>query len=295
MIHALLQNWQTAFRETLESALAAALAWWIGLLVFGGEHTPLFAAVTAVVCLAPGLPSHSKQAIGLLVGVIAGIVVGEVTLAVAGSSHPAVLGAAVFIAMMAALAFKVQPIVGIQAGVSTVIVLVEGQDVDSFRRIIDALIGGVVALGFSQVLLTPDPFKILREEGGKMAGAARDLHECLRSDGSCEDIRKHLRDLDAASMALEEQLEYVERIATRTLRGRWYRKPIGIRVSQWRECKQRLRLSLEDVAHGRLASEGEKDNGTKLDEADRWLDAGQALSKGDDRRYREVEELEDGE
>ena len=64
MIAAMLENWKSAFRETLESALAAGIAWWLGLLVFGGEHTPLFAAITAIVCLAPGLPSHSKQASG---------------------------------------------------------------------------------------------------------------------------------------------------------------------------------------------------------------------------------------
>ena len=28
----------------------------------------MFAAISAVVCLAPGLPSHGKQAVGLMVG-----------------------------------------------------------------------------------------------------------------------------------------------------------------------------------------------------------------------------------
>ena len=179
MIATLLQNWKSAFRETLESALAAGTAWWLGLLVFGGDHTPLFAAVTAVVCLAPGLPSHSKQAFGLFVGVIAGIAIGELALAVAGGAHPVVLGVAVFLSMMAALAFKVQPIVGIQAGVSTVIVLVEGQDVDSYARIVDALIGGTVALSFSQMLLTPDPFAIMRREGAKLVQAFDGLAQGL--------------------------------------------------------------------------------------------------------------------
>ncbi|MFB0612232.1 FUSC family protein [Aurantiacibacter poecillastricola] len=285
-------NWRRAFRETVESALAAALAWWLGRLIFGSEHTPLFAAVAAVVCLAPALPSHSKQAFGLLLGVVVGIGVGEAVLAISGEAHPAILGGAVFVSMMLATTFKVQPIIGIQAGVSTIIVLVEGQAQSSFARMIDALIGGGVALVFSQMLLTPDPFAIMKREGQKMIDAADALADALRQCRGGETERskvdKAIRAMDEAAMSLEEELDYVERIARRTLRGRWRREDLEKRAGQWREWSRRLRLALDDVAHGVLAREGEAGAGEKLDEAGRWLDAGRSLSSGRDGKFRAV-------
>jgi len=55
------------------------LVWFFAQTVFGHPH-PIFAAIIAIVCLAPGLPSHNKQALGLLVGVGIGIAVGEFAL-----------------------------------------------------------------------------------------------------------------------------------------------------------------------------------------------------------------------
>lgn len=297
MLERLRENWRRAFRESLESALAAGIAWWIGLQVFGAEHTPLFAAVTAVVSLAPGLPSHSRQALGLLLGVVVGIVVGEAALAFVGDVQPPVMAVAVFAAIMLAIAFEVQPIIGIQAGVSAVIVMVEGPGENSYARVIDALIGGGVALLFSQVLLTPDPFGILRREGAKLIEAADAMHkalcDCRKNKADRGDVESALREMDRAAMSLDEQLEYVGRIAQRTLRGSVHRPRIEARLDQWRECSKRLRLSLSDVAHTMLAREGGDDDGSKLEEAERWMDAGQSLSWGKDDKFRSVEEAED--
>ena len=60
-------RWASGWRDALASAIAAALAWVLAKHLFGHAH-PVFAAISAVVCLAPGLPSHGKQAVGLMVG-----------------------------------------------------------------------------------------------------------------------------------------------------------------------------------------------------------------------------------
>ena len=292
MLTRLQRNWRSAFREALECALAAGLAWWLGIQVFGAQHTPLFAAITAVISLAPGLPSHSRQALGLLLGVVVGIAIGEIALATADGAHPAVLALVVFCAIMAGVAFQVQPIIGIQAGVSAIIVLVEGQGEQSYVRVVDAMIGGCVALVFSQVLLTPDPFAILRRTGDLFTGKAKALQQaiekCRQGDAKRGEVHDALRAFDRAAMSLEEQLDYVERIASRTLRGRMNRKKVATRVGQWRECAEHLRLSLDDVAHGLLAPEGEASSDRKLDEASRWIAAGEGLAKGSDARLRSV-------
>jgi hypothetical protein len=75
----ILERWSEAWREVLASALAAALSWFLAQRLFGHQQ-PIFAAITAIVCLAPGLPSHTKQTVGLLLGVATGILVGELSL-----------------------------------------------------------------------------------------------------------------------------------------------------------------------------------------------------------------------
>ena len=79
LIERVVSRWSSAWRDALASAIAAALAWILAQHFFGHAH-PVFAAISAVVCLAPGLPSHGKQAIGLMVGVATGILVGEAAL-----------------------------------------------------------------------------------------------------------------------------------------------------------------------------------------------------------------------
>ena len=71
LIERLAFRWSSAWRDALASAIAAALAWILATHLLGHVH-PVFAAISAVVCLAPGLPSHGKQAVGLMVGVATG-------------------------------------------------------------------------------------------------------------------------------------------------------------------------------------------------------------------------------
>ena len=272
------EHWRTALREVVESAVAAGLAWWASLLIFG-DHEPIFAAIAAVVALAPGLPSHSKQAIGMIVGVMIGIGVGELALLLPSDANPLWLGIAVFIAMMLATAYAVRPIVGIQAGASAIIVIAGGQGADSFSRFGDAAIGGVIALMFSQVLLTPDPFAIARKAGAKLASEAEEVHAFLRGekrgDKTLEDAENELRD---AENALVEELDYVSNIGTRTLRGRWRRDDIERTVSEWTGLARKLHLALGSVAYAR---ERDKDvaGHEGLDEARSLIEKARKMAK----------------
>jgi hypothetical protein len=56
-----------ALRDAIAASLGAMLAWELSHYLLGHPR-PVFAAVTALVCLAPGLPSHLKQTWGLVLG-----------------------------------------------------------------------------------------------------------------------------------------------------------------------------------------------------------------------------------
>lgn len=183
-----------AWRDAAASAVAAGIAWVLASWLFGHPH-PVFAAVTAIVCLSPGLPSHGRQAVGLMLGVATGIVIGELALLLPeGLLVPEGLSLlrlvlATFFSILIAAAFGQAAVVAIQSGVSAVLVLALGPQSAGLVRLEDVAVGVVVGLVFSQVLLTPDPVR-------QIDTAADDL---LRRLGSA---------FDACAEALEQQDEH---------------------------------------------------------------------------------------
>ena len=154
---AVLGRWRSAWREALAAAAAAGLAWWLARELLGHPH-PTFAAVTAIICLAPGLPSHGRQAVHILLGVITGILIGEASLLLLPNMAPELrIAGTAFLAIMAALCFGSAPVIAIQASVSAVLVIALGPAMAGTIRLEDVLLGTAVGLTFSQVLMTPDP------------------------------------------------------------------------------------------------------------------------------------------
>lgn len=76
MVKTLLDRVRAAFTRALAAALAAAFAFWVAHRWLGHPQ-PVFAAISALICLAPGIPSHVRQGLGLMVGVTIGILVGR--------------------------------------------------------------------------------------------------------------------------------------------------------------------------------------------------------------------------
>lgn len=153
-----------AWPEALACAAAVALSWLLALIL-AGHARPMFAVVAAVVCLAPGLPNHGRQAVGMLSGVLTGILIGEASLMLhLGPGYVEAvfrLSAVTFLAIVVAALWGQGPVAGIQSGVSAVMVLTMGPVMAGPERLIDVLIGTTVGLVFSQIVLTPDPVKNL--------------------------------------------------------------------------------------------------------------------------------------
>ena len=159
-----LERMNAAWRDALATAIAGALAWLLATWIFGHPH-PVFAIVTAIVCLAPGLPNHGRQAAGLMLGVAIGILMGELALQIPETmleAEPLALlrmSAAVFFSILIASAFGLPAVVPIQAGVSAVLVLAMGPENAGWHRMEDVIVGAGAGLLFSQILLTPDPLR----------------------------------------------------------------------------------------------------------------------------------------
>ncbi|CUX13387.1 aromatic acid exporter family protein [Rhizobium oryzihabitans] len=150
MVKTLLDRVRAAFTRALAAALAAAFAFWVAHRWLGHPQ-PVFAAISALICLAPGIPSHVRQGLGLMVGVTIGILVGEIALLVPHDVAEIRLASATFIAMILASMFGLPPVVPIQAGASAMLVLLMGPQAAGFVRFVDVIVG--VATGVAVALV----------------------------------------------------------------------------------------------------------------------------------------------
>jgi uncharacterized membrane protein YgaE (UPF0421/DUF939 family) len=155
MLAAAFERVKAAFTRVVAATAAAALAYWLARVLYD-QTQPIFAAITAIICLAPGLPSHFRQAVNLLVGVTIGIIVGELVFLLPGTVGPYDIGelrvgAAIFMAMLFAAVFGMPPTVPIQAGASALLVILMGPHAAGLARFLDVLLGTVVGVAFAVV------------------------------------------------------------------------------------------------------------------------------------------------
>jgi hypothetical protein len=164
----------------LQGAIAATAAWVIAKYVFD-HHEPFFAPVAAIVALNATVGERGINAVRLLQGVVVGIVVGELALAALGIGFGS-LGLATFVAIAIARALGGARIVVAQAAVGAILTVAVGDPDAGAERLLDALIGGGVALVFSQLLFSPEPVALLRRaETAALADMADGLELTARA------------------------------------------------------------------------------------------------------------------
>lgn len=209
-----------------QCGVAALVAWWLAETVLG-HRQPVFAATAAVICLAGGKGERARQAVDLLAGVPAGVLVGEVVRHWGPGNALLQAGIAVVLGMAAATVLDPRRLAYIQGASSALFVLVLPPLQDPASRFLDAAIGGGLGLVGSQLLFTPDPVAMV-------AGSARRV---LSSTGAAlERGAQALRQSDPAVAAaalelargarsdlssLSDQRSFAHQMRTRTARGRY--------------------------------------------------------------------------
>ena len=148
-----------------QTAVAAGLAYFIAHSLVGHVQ-PFFAPIAATVSMSTSTDLRAQRAVQLVAGALLGIAIGAGVAALLGTS-PAALGVAVFVALCAALVigrgFIAQGALFFnQAAVAAILILTVHTSAEGPGRLIDALIGGGVALVFSLLLVPADPSPVLR-------------------------------------------------------------------------------------------------------------------------------------
>lgn len=159
----------------LQRAAAAVVAFVIARWI--GDHPDVFfAPIAAIVSLNTDVGDRGLNALKLLLGVITGIIVGELALLVVGDQVVA-LGVAALIAIGLATIAGGSRLTIAQAAAAAVLTISVADGSTGLERLIDALVGAGVALIFTQVLFTPNPLRLLRlAEAEALTAVSRGLH-----------------------------------------------------------------------------------------------------------------------
>ncbi|RUL91959.1 FUSC family protein [Verrucosispora sp. FIM060022] len=155
----------------VQAGVAAALAWWVAHNLLH-HPSPVFAPTAAVGTIAAAIGRRTRRTVELLLGVLAGLLVGDALIAVIGTG-PWQTGTVVTLAILLALSLSRGGQVVTQAGGTAVLIatLAPVQRGLEVPRIVDAVIGGVTAVVVVAVLPV-NPVRIIQR-------AARPLFAAL--------------------------------------------------------------------------------------------------------------------
>jgi hypothetical protein len=291
----------------LQSTLAATAAWVIAQHVVG-NHNPFFAPIAAAVGLNAARGERGRHALRLLLGVVVGVVAGELAVLALGGGYPS-LALAVFTATAAARALGGARIVIAQAAAGAILTVAVANGEAGTQRLVDALIGVGVALLFTQVLFSPHPLALLRRAE---AAALADMAEALRLTAralECDDqdvaerAMSHLRTLRDRLSDLGRTRAASNRVAHRSAIWRSQLAPVvretedagrldllgGSCLTLTRraiaagpECRRRLAPRVRELADA-LADLGGSpgDRSARQRAADRALEVARRLAAGD--------------
>jgi uncharacterized membrane protein YgaE (UPF0421/DUF939 family) len=221
----------------LQQALAATLAWVIANHVVD-HNNPFFAPIAAVVGLNAPLGERGGNVLRLLQGVFIGILAGLLALETLGASTGS-LFLATLAGMATSRALGGSWLVIAQAAAAAILTVAVGTDQAGANRLIDALIGGGVALAFSQVLFTPEPVRLLRR------AEARVLTDIASAfDLTTRAIDEH--DQDLANRAIDSLRDLRDQLA-QLGRARSASKRVARRSAAWRSQRDPVVKENEDA------------------------------------------------
>jgi uncharacterized membrane protein YccC len=201
-----------SLRGVLQTAAAAVVAWYVARALLP-DPRPAFACIAAVVALGASQGRRGTRAVQLTGGVVLGITVADLIVQLIGTGPPQI-GLMVLLAMTAALALGGGELLVSEAAVSAILLAtLDPSTAGGFspNRMLEAAIGGAVALAVSSVFLPHDPlldvgrltqslFERLGRALERIAAGLEDERVTAAEEGlaTARGIDRLVRDLDEA-------------------------------------------------------------------------------------------------
>ena len=171
----------------LQCSIAGGLAWFIASDLLHHQR-PFFAPISAVISLGLALNKRWRRALELIAGVVIGIIIGDVVIALIGSGAWQI-SVVVALTMLVAVFADGSVMVTNQAAVSAMLVatLLPPGDAAGYERVFDAMIGGGIALLIA-ALVPVDPAHRARRDAAGLLATLRDLTAELAESVRAQDV-----------------------------------------------------------------------------------------------------------
>jgi uncharacterized membrane protein YgaE (UPF0421/DUF939 family) len=232
----------------LQTAAAAVIAWYLALLLLPDER-PAFASIAAVISLGASYGQRGSRALQLSAGVVLGIAVADLIVQLIGTGPPQ-LGVMVLLAMLAARALGGGELLTTEAAVSAILlVTLDPSTGEGFspNRMLEALIGGGVALAVSSMFFPPDPeLEVGRAAQSVFTGLGRGLGLIARGldtrdVSAVEEGLAEARALDSVVRHLEDELERARETLRLTPQRRTSREQLERYARSWAQIDLAVR------------------------------------------------------
>lgn len=224
-----------------QSAAAAGASWEIALQL-PGHGQPFFAPIAAVIGLGAQRGRRGRQALEMIVGVVIGILVGAALVDVAGAGAWQIVVATVA-TLVIATAAAAPPVVRVQSAASAILIVAlhrPGSNA-ALQRLVDALIGGGLAIVLARFLFPVDPLELVRDEARafreRLADALAEVAGALaaRDRGRGERALELIDSID--ERRLEDALALARDVARKAPRRRPLRRRLEALGVAWRELE----------------------------------------------------------
>jgi uncharacterized membrane protein YgaE (UPF0421/DUF939 family) len=233
----------------LQTAAAAVAAWYLAKLVVGAER-PVFASIAAVIALGATHGGRDERALELIGGVVLGITVADLLIRVIGTG-PVQIGVLVVLAMSAAVLMGGGAVLVTEAAVSAILLasLDPAPTGLSADRLLEALMGGGVALAVSSLMFPLDPQLHVGRAAhalfGRLGRVLEELADALatgdreRADAALEAAR----DLDEPVRDLGEALQ----TGRETARSSPLRRPVRVELDRYARVARHLDFAVRNA------------------------------------------------
>jgi uncharacterized membrane protein YgaE (UPF0421/DUF939 family) len=197
----------------LQTAVAALVAWYLAALLLP-DPRPVFASIAAIIAIGASHGEHRQRALQLVGGVVLGLSISDLLIHAIGTGAPQV-AVLVVLAMSAAVLLGGGELLISEAAVSAILLvaLAPGTGAGySPNRILEAVIGGVVALAAGALLFPPDPaLQVGRAAQAVFGDLGRALERiagalAAADTGRAEQALADARGIDALVEVLDEAL-----------------------------------------------------------------------------------------
>lgn len=235
--------------QVAKTSLAVVVAWFVAFLVVG-QGLPIFAAIAALLVVQPSVNQSFGRGLERSVGVVMGVALAYVVGALLGHEHTWIVLIAVILALLLAWAVKLTPTSTTQVPISAMLVLSVGIVTPNYAldRIIETVIGAIVALGINALIVPPVLLGPAHLAVGRLA---RDLGAALDSLASALETPTPREELDAMLVTARELRDLRAKAATAVKTGEesLTLNPRANRQRRILEADRELLRSLSNLVH----------------------------------------------